>query len=113
MPGGMGNTYSRFYRYSLLNQILLFQQGVREPINTYARWQDMGRQVQKGSKAKSIPRPMFYKDTDDNGEESQKVRGFKMIRCLFSASETEGEPLPEYEPKLWSPQRALGTLAFR
>lgn len=112
MPGGMGNTYNRFYRYSLLNQVLLFQQGVKEPVNTYARWQDMGRQVQKGSKAKSILRPIFYKDTDDNGEETQKVRGFKMVRCLFGASETEGDPLPEYEPPEWSPQRALGVLAI-
>lgn len=112
MPGGMGNTYSRFYRYSLLNQVLLFQQGVREPVNTYARWQDMGRQVQKGSKAKSILRPIFYKDTGEQGEETQKVRGFKMVRCLFGASETEGDPLPEYEPPEWSPARALGALAI-
>lgn len=112
MPGGLSDTYSRFYRYSMLNQILLFQQGVREPVNTYQRWLDMGRQVQKGSKAKSILRPIFYKDTDDNGEETQKVRGFKMVRCLFGASETEGDPLPEYEPPEWSPTRALGALAI-
>ena len=112
MPGGMGNTYSRFYRYSLLNQVLLFQQGVKEPVNTYGRWLEMGRQVQKGSKAKSILRPIFYKDIDAEGNESQKVRGFKMVRCLFGASETEGDPLPEYEPAEWSPQRALGALAI-
>ncbi|MET4003897.1 antirestriction protein ArdC [Arthrobacter sp. UYCu511] len=113
MPGGMSDTYSRFYNYSLLNQVLLFQQGVLEPVNTYQRWQDMGRQVQKGSKAKGILRPMLRKETDDQGVEEQKVRGFKMINCLFTVSDTEGDPLPEYEPKLWSPERAMATLAIR
>lgn len=112
MPGGMSGTYNRFYRHSLLNQVLLFQQGVREPVNTYARWQDMGRQIQKGSKVKSILRPIFYKGKDDNGENTQNVRGFKIVRCLFGASKTEGDPLPEYELPEWSPTRALGALAI-
>ncbi|WP_298585159.1 ArdC-like ssDNA-binding domain-containing protein [uncultured Kocuria sp.] len=113
MPGNLGNTYNRFYNYSFLNQLLLYQQGVREPVNTYDRWKAMNRQVQKGSKAKAILRPISRKVENDNGEEEVRLTGFKMVNCLFTASETEGDPLPEYEPKLWSPERALGALAIR
>jgi hypothetical protein len=31
MPGRLGDTYCRFYQYSLQNQILLWSQGVSEP----------------------------------------------------------------------------------
>lgn len=113
VPGGLGNTYSRFYEYSMLNQLLLYLQGVREPVNTYNRWQAMGRQVLKGSKAKAILRPMFVKVEDKKtGETVQRVAGFKPVRCLFGVSETEGEALPPYEPKAWSKERALGALAI-
>ncbi|MBV1778696.1 DUF1738 domain-containing protein [Paeniglutamicibacter sp. ABSL32-1] len=110
-PGEM-TSYNRFYNYSMLNQLLLHSQGVREPVATYAKWQELGRQVQKGSKAKAILRPIFYKGTNDQGEEEQKVKGFKMVNCLFTVSETEGEELPEYEPPTWSKERALGALAI-
>ncbi|MFJ6416490.1 ArdC-like ssDNA-binding domain-containing protein [Paeniglutamicibacter sp. NPDC091659] len=110
-PGEM-TSYNRFYNYSMLNQLLLHSQGVREPVATYAKWQELGRQVQKGSKAKAILRPIFYKGTNDQGEEEQKVKGFKMVNCLFTVSETEGEELPEYEPPTWNKERALGALAI-
>jgi hypothetical protein len=110
MPGSMGKTYNRFYNYSFTNQLLLFMQGVREPVATYKRWQDMGRQVLKGSKAKSILRPVAYKETNDKGEEESKVKGFKMVNCLFTASETEGKELPPYEIPDWNPELALKNL---
>lgn len=114
MPGSLSSVYSRFYNYSFFNQILLYSQGVLEPVNTYGRWQAMGRQVQKGSKAKSILRPIFMKvRSDETGELEQKVKGFKMVKCLFGASETEGDPLPEYEPKEWDSKQAMGALAIR
>jgi hypothetical protein len=112
MPGGLGNTYNRFYEYSFGNQILLYLQGMREPVNTYDRWQAMGRQVMKGSKAKSILRPIFAK-VETNGVQEQKVRGFKMVKCLFGVSETEGDPLPEPTPREWSKERAIGKLGIR
>lgn len=113
LPGEVSSLYSRFYDYSMGNKILLFMQGVSEPVATYKRWQDMGRQVLKGSKAKSILRPIAYKETNALGQEESKVRGFKMVKCLFTVSETEGDPLPEYEPKEWSVDRALGALAIQ
>ncbi|MCZ4544941.1 hypothetical protein BS618_07605 [Rhodococcus erythropolis] len=111
MPGDVGNAYNRFRRYSLLNQALLMSQGVTEPINTFRGWQELGRQVQKGSKAKFIIRPITIKRENDKGEEEQFMR-FKPVNCLFTVSETEGDDLPEYEPPEWSEKRALGALAI-
>jgi len=111
-PGSRGNTYNRFYNYSFLNQMLLFSQGVNEPVATYKKWVELGRQVQKGSKAKAILRPVAYKEKNELGVEESKVKGFKMVNCLFTLSETEGDEIPEYEPKAWSAERALGALAI-
>jgi hypothetical protein len=44
-PGSLGNTYTRFYNYSFLNQVRLMMQGTFEPVATYKRWQELGRQV--------------------------------------------------------------------
>lgn len=112
VPGGLGNTYNRFYEYSFANQFLLYLQGAREPVATYDRWKAMGRQVQKGEKALSILRPLMGKKQDEDGIERTFVRGFKMVRCLFTASQTTGEPLPDYEPREWSKERAIGALAL-
>jgi antirestriction protein ArdC len=110
----MSNVYSRFYQYSFLNCLLLYSQGVSEPVATYKRWAEMGRQVQKGSKAKAILRPISIKTKNaETGEDESKVKGFKMVNCLFTVSETEGEPLPEYELPEWSPATALEALDVR
>ena len=58
-PGSLGNTYTRFYNYSFLNQIRLMMQGTREPVATYNRWIELGRQVRKGSKAKVVLAPVL------------------------------------------------------
>ena len=113
MPGAMGKTYNRFYNYSFTNQLLLFMQGVREPVATYKRWLEMGRQVQKGSKSKAILRPVAYKEVNDQGVEESKVKGFKMVNCLFTASETEGKELPPYEIPDWNPALALENLDIK
>jgi hypothetical protein len=91
----------------------LHMQGVNEPVATYKRWHDMGRQVLRGSTAKQILRPIAFKDLDKNGEPEMKIKGFKMVRCLFGVSDTEGDPLPDYEPPEWSQERALGMLAIQ
>lgn len=112
VPGRLSDTYCRFYNYSYLNQVLLMMQGAREPVATYKRWQGMGRQVLKGSKSMAILRPLMAKRTDEHGKEETFVRGFKMVNCLFTVSQTEGDPLPEVQPREWSKERALGALAI-
>lgn len=110
MPGEAGNTYNRFRRLSIGNQALLMMQGVLEPVNTYKGWLALGRQVQKGSKAKSIYVPMFRKVEEKNGEEHERLSGFKLVPSMFGVSETDGDELPKWEPPKWSQSRALRAL---
>lgn len=114
MPGSLGNTYNRFYSYSFLNQTLLFQQGLLEPVATYRRWLELGRQVKRGSRAKAILRPITVKLKDEVDEQGQpkQITKFKMVNAIFGVSETEGDELPEYEPPTWHADRALGSLAI-
>ena len=95
-PGRMCDTYNRFYQYSFLNQLLVLMQGVREPVATYKRWQAIGRQVLKGSKAAEIVRPITIAKKNDDGEVEATFTRFKPVKCLFAYSQTEGEELFSY-----------------
>jgi antirestriction protein ArdC len=105
MPGHVGDTYNRFYTYSFLNQLLLLDQGVLEPVATYDRWKQLGRQVVRGSKAKTIIRPIIVTKKDDNGEVEDSYLRFKPVRSLFALSETTGDELPPVAIPAWD----LGT----
>jgi hypothetical protein len=105
-PGSLGTTYTRFYPYSYLNQIRLLLQGVAEPVATYNRWQELGRQVRKGSKAKVVLAPVMVsrdaKDGNGNivvGDDGKPGRrqvlvGFRDSRTVFGFSDTDGDDLP-------------------
>lgn len=111
-PGNVGNTYNRFYPYSFLNQMLLLSQGILEPVATYKRWQSVGRQVLKGSKAKEIVRPIVIEKKDAAGDPESRMLKFKRVRCIFGYSETSGDELPPVETPRWELKRALGSLAI-
>ncbi|TFB85821.1 hypothetical protein E3O44_12530 [Cryobacterium algoricola] len=114
IEGSTGETYRRFWNYSPRNIGFLALQGCPpEPVATYQRWTQLNRQVQKGSKAFSILRPIAVKVESKNDDEEQKmIRRFKVVRALFPLSQTEGEEIPPYEPLHWSVDRALGALAI-
>lgn len=118
LEGSVGNTYNRMHEYSPRNVAFLMMQGCPpEPVATYRRWGELGRQVQKGEKAYSILRPIQVRvrsnEADkDSEEEAKMVRRFKVVRALFSVSQTAGEVLPEVEPREWSQERALGKLGI-
>lgn len=103
VEGSLGNVYNRFYNYSYMNQILLYLQGVKEPVGTYKVWQANKRQVKKGSKASFIIKPTFYKNEDEELE----LGGFKAMNCIFSLSQTEGEELKPLEANNWKLERVL------
>lgn len=105
-PGSVGNVYNRFYTYSFLNQMFLAMQHVKEPVATYNRWQTLGRQVLKGSKAYSIVRPIFIEKKAEEGDVPDKLLRFKPVKCLFTVSQTEGDELPEVELPGWDLQTA-------
>lgn len=109
-PGRMGDTYSRFYNYSFGNQILLWSQGVTEPVNTYDRWKKMKRLPQKGLTKYYVMVPIPIKKTDENGEEKVAFVKFKYVKALIKLSETIGEDLPEVEIPDWSVKTALAAL---
>ncbi|MEB4210959.1 ArdC family protein [Mycobacterium sp. 94-17] len=113
-PGALGATYTRFYNYSFLNQIRLMMQGVAEPVATYRRWQELGRQVRKGSKAKTVLAPVLVsrKDTDETGTERKRqiLVGFRGSRTVFGYSDTDGDELPAVELPGWDADTALTVL---
>ncbi|MBV8294019.1 MAG: ImmA/IrrE family metallo-endopeptidase [Mycobacterium sp.] len=123
-PGALGNTYTRFYGHSYLNQIRLAMQGVCEPVATYNRWRELGRQVRKGSKAKIVLAPVLVgrEVKDNNGsivvrEDGQPRRrqilvGFRDSRTVFGYSDTDGDELPPVELPGWDVDTALATLGI-
>lgn len=113
VEGSVGNVYNRFYEYSFMNQILLRLQGVTEPVATYKTWQGIGRQVLRGSKAKEIVRPITIQKKDDDGEVEYTARRFKMVKCIFALSDTEGDELPPVEVPEWNLDKALEALEIK
>ena len=122
VPGALGNTYNRFYNYSFLNQLLVFSQTRKlEPIATYNRWLELGRQVRKGSKAKGVLAPVVVKRDrkDSNGvvvmvdgkpAKDQALVGFRWSNTVFTLSDTDGDALPETEVPGWNADTALAAL---
>jgi antirestriction protein ArdC len=121
-PGALGNTYTRFYNYSFLNQIRLMMQGMFEPVATYNRWQELGRQVRRGSKAKVVLAPVNVsrevKDVNgivvlgDDGRPRKRpiLVGFRDSRTVFGFSDTDGDELPPVELPGWDADTALVAL---
>jgi antirestriction protein ArdC len=121
-PGALGSTYGRYYSYSLLNQIRLMMQGVFEPVATYNRWRELGRQVRKGSKAKIVLAPVLIsreaKDANGNmvlGDDGrprkhQILVGFRDSRTVFGYSDTDGDDLPPVQLPSWDTDTALAAL---
>jgi antirestriction protein ArdC len=121
-PGSIGNTYSRFYSYSFLNQIrLMMQLHKAEPCATYRRWNELGRQVRKGSKAKTVLAPIMVsrpaKDSNGNpvivdgkAKNGQVLVGFRDSNTVFGFSDTDGDELPEIVLTAWNVEQALDAL---
>jgi len=89
-------------KWSLLNRTVIFLSGTQDA-RGYRQWKQVGRHVEKGSKAIYILVPRIAKSVDDKtGEEETMLKGF-MCRPVFRVEDTDGDPL-EYEqielPKL-------------
>lgn len=121
-PGALGDTYTRFYHYSFLNQIRLMMQGVFEPVATYKRWEELGRKVVSGKgsgKAVLAPTMVIKRDPetkqpvlDKNGKPVRIVVGFHETRTVFGYSDTAGADLPPAPaPSTWDAATALAALS--
>ena len=114
-------TMSRFHKYSVNNQMLIFMQKPDASLVAgFNKWKDsFGRNVKKGEKSLKIIAPVPYKkkiqkdkldpDTklpmfDENGqplkeEKEISLSTFKVV-SVFDVSQTEGKPLPEISSDL-------------
>lgn len=88
---------SRFHRYSLHNQILIYTQcPTATQVAGIKTWNQLGRRVKKGETSIRILAPVLKKRLvkDEEGEtEREYLEGFKAA-YIFDLSQTEGDELP-------------------
>jgi hypothetical protein len=116
-PGLIMKAYSAFHSYSLGNQILALVQcqmrGLQPgPINTFPKWQDLGRHVKRGERALTLCMPITRKRRSEAGDADPEgtFTSFVYKARWFALGQTEGEELqPQVIPE-WEAQRALAAL---
>jgi antirestriction protein ArdC len=117
-PGTIMKAYSAFHNYSLGNQLLAMMQcqlrGIEPgPINTFPKWQDLGRHVRKGEKALTLCMPVTIKrkETTDAGEEQDaSFTTFVYKARWFVLNQTEGEVVQLAPMPTWNANTALSSL---
>ncbi|NPV72290.1 MAG: M48 family peptidase [Pelotomaculum sp.] len=101
-------------KWSLGNRLIMLISGT-EDARGFNQWQEVGRRVKKGAKAFYILAPVTRKRTTrrtevdpDTGEETEVteertvVTGFRGVP-VFRYEDTEGDPLPTYDPPVPPP----------
>nr|BDD45893.1 hypothetical protein 22 [Candidatus Hydrogenedentota bacterium] len=82
--------------WSWHNQLLVALSGTSDA-RGFRQWQEVNRNVKKGSKAIHILAPCMKKITvdDDDGEEKERtiIYGFRSVP-VFTVEDTEGDPIP-------------------
>lgn len=119
-PGTIMKAYSAFHSYSLGNQLLAMVQcqlrGIEPgPINTFPKWQDLGRHVRKAEKAIILCMPVTIKrkETNEAGEEQDaSFTTFVYKARWFVLSQTDGKEMELPKMPTWNADRALATLAI-
>ncbi|MBU0460178.1 MAG: hypothetical protein KJ597_07335 [Nanoarchaeota archaeon] len=88
------DTMAKFWEYSYHNQLLIhFAMPSATRVAGFKAWQELGRQVKKGSKSIKILAPFKSKEDDD------EVVSFFPV-SVFDVSQTEGAELPSIDIKL-------------
>jgi antirestriction protein ArdC len=122
-PGLIMDAYSAFWNYSVGNQILALIQcqlrGIQPgPINTFPKWQTLGRVVKRGEKALTLCMPLTRKRRDDESKdtdkpsEEQTYTTFVHRARWFVVSQTYGSELGPVTIPEWDAERALKTLCI-
>lgn len=118
-PGILSQAYSQFYNYSIGNQLWAWSQCLSRdimlgPIATFKKWQELGRQVQKGQKAISLVMPVTIAKKDDQGEKTGEFFSLFTVRnSWFVLSQTEGEDFQhEVRTPAWDKTKALEVLGI-
>jgi hypothetical protein len=123
-PGLIMKAYSAFWPYSVGNQILALIQcqlrGIEPgPINTFPKWQTLGRVVKRGEKALTLCMPITRKRRADEqstdsptGDEAQTYTAFVHKARWFVVSQTFGNELGPITIPEWDAEQALKTLCI-
>lgn len=103
--------------YSATNMAYLWQQGAREIVGLKRHWESVHREVIPRSERYRIWVPWFrevLKHDNELGEIQEKVLGgFNDIPCIYTYSQTTGEPIkPKPTPK-WDVHQMLHKLGMR
>lgn len=116
-PGVISEAYSRFYNYSIGNQLWAWSQCLSRkiplgPIATFRRWQELGRQVRKGEKAIALVLPVTIKKEDNDGNETV-FSLFTVKNNWFVLSQTDGDDyVQETVTPAWDKAKALEALGI-
>jgi antirestriction protein ArdC len=120
-PGLIMEGYSRFWRYSIGNQLLAlvqcYQRGIQPgALATYPKWKELGRYVRKGEKALVLCQPVTRKRAEKDpatGEETVHTwQSFTYRAAWFVISQTEGQDVPPEPIPAWNRERALSALGI-
>jgi antirestriction protein ArdC len=120
-PGVISSAYSRFWDYSVGNQLLAWCQctlrGLEPgPINTFPGWLRLGRHVRKGEKAITLcmpitlkrkrdpPHPIESSDPDADSEADVQFTRFLYKPHWFVLCQTDGDaftppPIPQWDER--------------
>jgi len=94
-------TMAKFHEYSLGNQILIaLQKPEATRVAGFQTWKNLGRFVKKGEAGIAILAPIMprkQKKEDEEDEESPLSPVYFKVVHVFDVSQTEGQPLPEFE----------------
>lgn len=132
-PGTIQAAYSRFWSYSMGNQLLALWQcsarGIEPgPLATYPKWGELGRHVKRGEKALVLCMPVTCKrrapaapeapeggESEGGAEAAGGGREFTFTRFVyrplwFTLAQTDGAEFKAPEVPGWDRERALQAL---
>lgn len=116
-PGLIMKAYSAFWNYSVGNQILALVQcqlrGIQPgPINTFPKWQTLGRVVKRGERALTLCMPITRKRRDEDSDDEHAFTTFVHRARWFVLSQTIGSELGPTTIPEWDAEQALAALSI-
>src|ERR1700730_17967747 len=110
--GMIMKAYSAFHVYTLGNQLLALVQcqtrGLQPgPINTFPRWQELGRHVKRGERALTLCMPIKRKQREEESDDEKVFTMFVYKARWFVFSQTDGQELGPVKIPAWDAEQAL------
>jgi hypothetical protein len=96
-PGVISQAYSRFWNYSVGNQLLAWFQCLERkielgPIHTFRGWLDLGRHVKRGEKAITLCMPVTVKRKRDVRKRDNPMSALRPVRVGDGAERQVTDP---------------------